>query len=167
MNRLYNLIDRITPKNYWLQLLTLTFYTIFISICFNLIIINLVNLPIGNAESKALNFFRKNIFLHLGMIVIIGPLAETMLFQWLPVFFYTYFRGSKKYEVLFWIITGCIFGLLHNYSFGYQIAASITGLILVLITMYYSEKEKNYFFPIFFIHLTNNLLVFLVYHFKK
>ncbi len=112
-------------------MLTLTFYTIFIWICFNLIINNLVNLPIGNAESKALNYFRKNIFLHIGMIVIIVPLAETMLFQWLPVFFYTYFKGSKKYEVLFGIITGCVFGLLHKYSSGYQILASITGLILV------------------------------------
>ena len=167
MNKIYQLIDRITPKYYWLQLLTLTFLTLFISISFNIIISDFFDIYIDENSSPALKFFKKNIYLHFGITVLIGPLFETMLFQWLPVLFYTFFRDTKKYEVLFWLLTGTIFGLLHNYSFGYQISASLTGLIFVLLTMYYAEKKKNYFWPIFFIHLTNNLLVFLVNHFKK
>jgi membrane protease YdiL (CAAX protease family) len=94
--------------------------------------------------------------------VILVPLIETAIFQWLPTLLYNYFKTTKKLEILFCAITGIIFGLAHSYTLGYQIAMSFTGIILISLTMYYSEKEKNYFWPIFFIHLVNNSIVYFL-----
>ncbi len=167
MNKIYQLIDRITPKNYWLQLLTLTFYTLFLSISFNLILLEVIGLQIEFPKDGIIKKIQKNIYLFFSVFVILVPLIETAIFQWLPTLLYNYFKTTKKKEVLFCAITGIIFGLTHSYTLGYQIAMSFTGIILISLTMYYSEKERNYFLPIFFIHLTNNFLVFLVHHFKK
>ena len=63
MHKLYNFIDRITPKNYWLQLLTLTFLTLFISISFNIIISDFFDIYIDENSSPALKFFKTIIFI--------------------------------------------------------------------------------------------------------
>jgi len=112
-------------------------------------------------DSKLFTFIKKYWIFQFTVFVIIGPLIETTFFQWLPYKFYNYFKKSMKFDILFWVITALVFGLSHTYSFGYQIAATILGLNFVLFTMYYAEKEKNYFWPIFFIHSINNFLAFL------
>lgn len=160
MNKIYQLIDRITPKNYWLQLLTLTFYTLFLSISINLILLEVVGLKIEFPKDGIIKKIQKNIYLFFSVFVILVPLIETAIFQLLPTLLYNYFKTTKKLEVLFCGITGIIFGLSHSYTLGYQIAMSFTGITLISLTMYYSEKEKNYFLPIFFIHFVNNLIVF-------
>ena len=162
MNKIYHLIDRITPKNYWLQLLTLTFYTIFLSISLNLLLSEVIGLKIEYPKDGTIKKIQNNIFLYFAVFVILGPLIETTIFQWLPTLLYNYFKTSKKLEILFCAITGMIFGLVHSYTLGYQIAVSFTGIMLISLTMYYSEKEKNYFLPIFFIHLVNNSLVYFL-----
>ena len=162
MNKIYQLIDRITPKNYWLQLLTLTFYTLFLSISFNLILLEVIGLKFEYPKDGIIQKIQNNIYLYFAVLVILGPLIETAIFQWLPTLIYNYFKTTKKLEILFCAITGITFGLAHSYTLGYQIAMSFTGIILISLTMYYSEKEKNYFLPIFFIHLLNNSLVFFL-----
>ncbi len=161
MNKIYQLIDRITPKNYWLQLLTITLYSFVISVSFNLFISGVLHLNFDLPDSKLFTFLKKYWIFQFAVFVIIAPLIETTILQWLPYKFYNYFKPSSKFDVLFWVFTALIFGLLHNYSFGYQIAATILGLNFVLFTMYYAEKRNNYFWPIFFIHSLNNLLSFL------
>jgi uncharacterized protein len=161
MNKIYQLIDRITPKNYWLQLLTIILYSLVILSCFNLIISDVLHLKFDLPNSKLFTFLKKYWILQFAVIVIIGPLIETTFFQWLPYKFYNYFKKSSKFDVLFWVFSALIFGLSHTYSFGYQIAATILGLNFVFFTMYYAEKEKNYFWPIFLIHCINNLLAIL------
>lgn len=163
MNKIYQLIDRNTPKNYWLQLLTITLFSLVISVCFNLFISGVLHLNFDLPDSKLFTFLKKYWIIQFAVFVIIGPLIETTFFQWLPYKFYNYFKKSMKFDVLFWLFTALIFGLSHTYSFGYQIAATILGLNFVLFTMYYAEKEKNYFWPIFFIHSINNFLAFLDY----
>jgi hypothetical protein len=161
MNKIYQLIDRITPKNYWLQLLTITLYSLVISVCFNLFISGVLHLNFDLPDSKLFTFLRKYWIFQFAVFVIIAPLIETTILQWLPYKFYNYFKTSSKFDVLFWVFAALFFGLLHNYSFGYQIAATILGLNFVLFTMYYAEKRNNYFLPIFFIHSINNFLAFL------
>jgi hypothetical protein len=161
VNKIYQLIDRITPKNYWLQLLTITLYSFVISVSFNLFISGVLHLNFDLPDSKLFTFLKKYWIFQFAVFVIIAPLIETTILQWLPYKFYNYFKPSSKFDVLFWVFTALIFGLLHNYSFGYQIAATILGLNFVLFTMYYAEKRNNYFWPIFFIHSLNNLLSFL------
>jgi lipoprotein signal peptidase len=142
-------------------LLTLTFYTIFLSISLNLLLSEVIGLKIEYPKDGTIKKIQKNIFLFFSVFVILVPLIETAIFQWLPTLLYNYFKTTKKLEVLFCAITGIIFGLIHSYTLGYQIAMSFTGIILISLTMYYSEKEKNYFWPIFFIHSINNFLSFL------
>lgn len=162
MNKIYQLIDRITPKNYWLQLLTITFYTLFLSISLNLILLEVVGLKFEYPKDGIIQKIQNNIYLYFTVFVILVPLIETAIFQWLPTLLYNYFKTTKKMEILFCAITGLMFGLAHSYTIGYQIAMSFTGIILISLTMYYSEKEKNCFWPIFFIHLVNNSIVFFL-----
>jgi len=162
MNKIYQLIDRITPKNYWLKLLTLTFYTLFLSISLNLILLEVIGLKFEYPKDGIIQKIQNNIYLYFAVLVILVPLIETAIFQWLPTLLYNYFKTTKKLEILFCAITGIIFGLAHSYTLGYQIAMSSTGIILISLTMYYSEKEKNYFWPIFFIHLVNNSIVYFL-----
>ena len=162
MNKIYHFIDRITPKSYWLQLLTLTVYTLFLSISLNLILLEVVGLKFEYPKDGIIQKIQNNIYLYFAVLVILGPLIETAIFQCLPTLLYNYFKTTKKLEILFCAITGITFGLAHSYTLGYQIAMSFTGIILISLTMYYSKKEKNYFLPIFFIHLLNNSLVFFL-----
>ena len=162
MNKIYHFIDRITPKSYWLQLLTLTFYVLLLSISLNLILLEFVGLKFEYPKDGIIQKIQNNIYLYFAVLVILGPLIETAIFQWLPTLLFNYFKTTKKLEILFCAITGIIFGIAHSYTLGYQIAMSFTGLILISITMYYSEKEKNYFLPIFFIHLVNNSIVYFL-----
>ena len=142
MIKIFTFIDRVTPKNYILKLLSLTFYCIFISICFKLLISEVLNLKIvfqGNITYKLIN---KNIYLLFGVIVLFVPLIETTLFQWLPLLFYNYFKVSQKFDYLFILISGLIFGLIHTYSIGYQITTTIIGVIFMILSMYYADKKK-------------------------
>jgi hypothetical protein len=162
MNKIFTFIDRVTPKNNLLKLFVISFYTISLTFTFNIAITKIVGIDINFDPNSTIKKIQENIYLYFLTLVIITPLIETTIFQWLPLKLYKHFQKTKKYEYIFLLITGLIFGIVHSYSVGYQIALTFTGLILMILSMYYSENNKNYFFPIYLIHLLNNLIVFFI-----
>jgi hypothetical protein len=96
MNKIYHFIDRITPKSYWLQLLTLTFYVLLLSISLNLILLEVVGLKFEYPKDGIIQKIQNNIYLYFAVFVILVPLIETAIFQWLPTFLYNYFKTTKK-----------------------------------------------------------------------
>jgi hypothetical protein len=160
MENIYKFIDKLTPKNYYLKIFTLAISCLIISIMFNIIISELFGLEILN-NSKSIRLIKKIKIIHFFITVIIGPFTETILLQWLPVFFYNEYKESNKSDLKFVLLFSFVFGLLHFYGIGYQISAFTIGFIYLILTMYFENKKYNYYFPIVFIHMFNNFIVFL------
>ncbi len=160
MNYLYKQLDKYLPKNYFLQIIALSLLILVFSIVFNISLFEILGLELG--ENTTISELEKgNPYWCFIAMVIIAPLTETFIFQWIPIAIYKSFSYTKKYELLFAILAPLPFGLLHLYSLGYQITMYVTGFIYIVIGLYYSGKQKNYFVPIFFIHSFNNLIVYL------
>ncbi len=161
MNYLYKQLDKYLPKNYFLQIIVLSLLILVCSIVFNISLFEILGLELG--ENTMVSKLKKgNYYWYFFIAVIIEPLSETFFFQWIPIAIYKSFSHAKKYELLFTILAPLPFGLLHLYSLGYQISAYVMGFMYVVIGLYYSKKQKNYFAPIFFMHSFNNLISYLV-----
>ncbi len=160
MNYLYKQLDKYLPKNYFLQIIVLSLLILVCSIVFNISLFEILELELG--ENTTISELEKgNPYWYFFIVVIMAPLIETFFFQWIPIAIYKSFSHTKKYELLFTILAPLPFGLMHSYSLGYQISIYVMGFMYIIIGLYYSGKEKNYFAPIFFIHSFNNLIVYL------
>jgi membrane protease YdiL (CAAX protease family) len=160
METIYKFIDKLTPTNYYLKLITLSISCLLISIVCNIIISELFHFELVN-NHKAINIIKKSKIIQFLTTVILGPFTETILLQWLPVYFYNEYKKSNKTDHIFILIFSLIFGLLHTYGIGYQISTFIIGLMYLTLTMYYADKKQNFYFPIVLIHVFNNLVVFI------
>lgn len=160
MEKVYKFIDKITPQNYLIKLILISILCVIISILCNVLISYFFELEIIN-NSKTITIIKKIKIIHFLIIVIIGPLTETFLFQWLPVYFFKEFKESKKTDFKFVLLFSLAFGLLHSYSAGYQISGFVIGFIYLTLTMYYADKKQNFYFPIVVIHVFNNLIAFI------
>ncbi len=160
METIYKFIDKLTPTNYYLKLITLSISCLLISIVCNIIISDLFHFELVN-NHKAINIIKKSKIIQFLTTVILGPFTETILLQWLPVYFYNEYKKSNKTDHIFILIFSLIFGLLHTYGIGYQISTFIIGLMYLTLTMYYADKKQNFYFPIVLIHVFNNLVVFI------
>lgn len=99
--------------------------------------------------------------------IIIAPLLETMIFQYLPHKGLSYIKPLKNSPKLFnWtyvLFATFLFCLSHSYSFIYILATIIPGILLSYYFNYFSLKF-NYFTAIYFIsllHLAKNILVLI------
>ena len=101
MNKIYQLIDRITPKNYWLQLLTLTFYTLFLSISFNLILLEVIGLKIESPKDGIIQKIQNNIYLYFAVLVILGPLLKLLFSSGYQHCFSTILKQQKSWKSYF------------------------------------------------------------------
>ena len=151
METIYKFIDKLTPTNYNLKLITLSISCLLISIVCNIIISELFHFELVN-NHKAINLIKKSKIIQFLTTVILGPFTETILLQWLPVYFYNEYKKSNKTDHIFILIFSLIFGLLHTYGIGYQISTFIIGLMYLTLTMYYADKKQNFYFPIVLIH---------------
>ena len=108
-------------------------------------------------------------WVYMLVIVFIIPVFETVIYQWLPVFIYTLVRpnNNKEYsDLLFSFIFSIIFGLLHIYSLGYFISAFVIGFCYISFALFLQRIKKNYFVPIFLVHLFNNLFAAVIFFMK-
>lgn len=93
--------------------------------------------------------------------IFLSPLIETFIFQWLvyeQLQAYAFFR-KRIYLVI--LISGVIFGLIHNFSTEYQIFGFFLGCYLCFTYHYFKTFSKYAFFAVFIIHAFRNLLVVL------
>jgi uncharacterized protein len=98
------------------------------------------------------------------MPVLIAPLLETFLFQFLIIYqTYESYKG-KNVKLLAISISAVLFGLSHFYSIHYVAFGIIAGYFLSYVFCYFREKT-NYPSVILYvtiIHLISNLLVFII-----
>ena len=162
MNQIINLLDTLKKR---FSPIPLFFSVFFVDFIFSSLIGFLVILY----DPKALdipfieNFSSAKVFT---ITVIIAPLIETFIFQYLIIEFL--FRFKKIGVNIIILVSALAFGLAHSYSFFYVLVICISGFIYASYYLYL--KIKNVKFPflyIFFLHALSNLLVFILNYFEN
>ena len=169
MKKIYTFYEKcIYSANSVIFLLKSCFFFLLLSIFVNVIINDLFNLDIAsNSTASSMKKYSK--WVYMLVIVFIIPVFETVIYQWLPVFIYTLVRpnNNKEYsDLLFSFIFSIIFGLLHIYSLGYFISAFVIGFCYISFALFLQRIKKNYFVPIFLVHLFNNLFAAVIFFMK-
>ncbi|MCG9899678.1 MAG: CPBP family glutamic-type intramembrane protease [Hydrotalea sp.] len=95
---------------------------------------------------------------------IVGPLIETLIFQYLPITLLHKFRINKSAKELnlIIIISSLIFGITHSYNILTVIDASIAGLIFCTVFVYFQKRNKSGFFYTFLLHGLFNTYAFIL-----
>lgn len=128
------------------------------SIIFKLIL-HFFSIEIEGNTSVTL-FDNKPIFLKFILFVILGPILETLIFQFLPYLILSNFLRGRNKKIIIIIVSALFFAFTHWYGIFYFIYALAIGLILMF--SYLSRLKKgDSFQAILIIHTLFNCLAFL------
>jgi len=98
---------------------------------------NLMNFP--EREYK-LVFLPDTIWLKYLIVVLLGPLLETLFLQAIPYHFLRLFKFMRKRQWLIVLIPAIFFGVLHFESFRYILSATILGFFFMGTYVIRSKK---------------------------
>jgi len=98
---------------------------------------NLMNFP---EKEYKLVFLPDNIWLKYLIVVLLGPLLETLFLQSIPYHFLRLFGFMRKRQWLIVLIPAICFGALHFDSFRYILSATILGLFFMGTYVIRSKK---------------------------
>ncbi len=93
--------------------------------------------------------------------LIVSPIIETFIFQWLIYEQLNTFSFFKKRIYLIVLISGLTFGLIHDFSIEYRIFTFVIGCYFCFVFHYFKTYSKYPFLAVFIIHAARNLLVVL------
>lgn len=135
-----------------------SFIVILLNIIISLIFDKITTIYDLEFKSDSLTFeSKKEEFI---LVVIIAPILETLLFQYLPYFY------LKKYSAIYTIIISSIlFGLSHAYSIIYIIYGLTVGILFICAFFYSIKKYLQPFWLVAFCHFIYNLFAFCVNNF--
>jgi len=108
-------------------------------------------------ESANLNTSILGIFI---ISVIIAPLLETFIFQFLVIELLHTFKLDNT-TIIF--ISAALFALSHYYNLIYILIIFLPGLIYATYYLYLKHNNKNGFLPVFFLHSLSNLIPFIFF----
>lgn len=87
-------------------------------------------------------------------VVVLGPLLETVIFQWAPIGFMKSNFQLKKITIV--LLSALPFGLLHAYSPLYVLAAFCMGLLLAFGFLVRDEGQGQALWLVALVHGLNN-----------
>ena len=93
--------------------------------------------------------------------VIIAPLIETFIFQYLIIEFLFRFKKIKLNIII--LVSALAFGLVHDYNFIYVLVMCITGFIFASYYLYLKIKDVK--FPFLYtssLHALSNFIAFIL-----
>ncbi len=101
------------------------------------------------------------------VVVLIGPVMETLFFQVASYSFFSYVikgvkLGSRSKRTLFILSSSLLFAAFHQYNWLYCISAFLGGLSLNYSYLYFKKQRFFPFLSVVIIHSLYNLLVFIV-----
>jgi hypothetical protein len=95
--------------------------------------------------------------------VVLGPLLETFLFQFIPIeFYYKFFRKKKYSKWVFIGISSIIFGVSHNYNIITIFDAIFAGVLFSVLYIHFKNLYLNGFLFTFLLHALYNLYAFII-----
>lgn len=100
--------------------------------------------------------------------VIMGPLAETVIFHFIIMEVLLYLFRNVQYKD-FWVIfiSALIFGFSHFYSIDYVIITFFGGMILSTAYIVAKNRKMIPFVIVFFVHALYNFVSLLEYGYKN
>ena len=153
MNQVLNLFDTLKKRASPIPL----FFTVFFV---DFIFSSLIGFLVTLYDPKALDIpFLEGLSLAeiFTITVIIAPLIETFIFQYLIIEFLFRFKKIKLNIII--LVSALAFGLAHNYNFFYVLVICISGFIYASYYLYL--KIKNIKFPFLYISSLHALWNFL------
>lgn len=117
---------------------------------------NLINISAANEPITSGFFEFRNTYEALITIVVVAPLVETYLIQYL---FFKYLTGRLPQWTII-VLSGLVFGLMHHYSIGYVLYAIPSGLLLS--SSYAFRLRSKPFVCTTLIHAVYNLIGFIL-----
>ena len=114
-----------------------------------------------NEQSNGSSFDEIPIWEKLFLILIVGPILETLFLNYLPILV---LKNFTKNNFVFLIFNSTIFSLLHNYSWVYIFFAFLSALLLniyFLIIMIEKNEMEAIKFTVL-LHFSYNLTIFIM-----
>jgi membrane protease YdiL (CAAX protease family) len=149
----------IFDRKYFFKSLLIGFCLFLFNIVSSYLIHELIGESLGKQNTNAItNDFNSFIF-----IVLIVPVFETLIFQWLIIYqtYESYRRENKRQLAI--LISSILFGLSHSYSVYYILVTTTAGVLLATSFCYFREKTNwlSGIIYVIIIHSLSNLLVFI------
>lgn len=156
---LWRLTLKLKRKSYFAQIV-LFFAASLISYLFVLPFIFMIDQLIGeNSNGPDLDWWV--------VVIILGPILETYLFQHLPFKLLQKWNLTKRKYGIYIVITTIVFSLLHCYSLQYIIAVIPGGIILAYVYVFYCKSMRKAFWSTTIIHSLRNSVAVFAFVFEK
>ena len=152
INANFKRLNRLT----FVIILTSALYVIAISFNFVFGLIKEKDIFLFDFSSK-----EKNIGLLFFSPVILAPIFETFLNQFLPYYLLNKIKYFNERSYLIILVSAIFFGLLHFYSVFFIIYAFLLGLVLMYGYMIKIRTDKKTFYLIAICHSLLNLGIFI------
>ena len=150
---LWKLTLKLKRKPYWVQMM-LFYFSSFLIVCCVIPVILIIDMHKGmNTNGPDLTSWI--------LVLILAPIFETFLNQYLPFKLLQKWTWSKNKYGLYIITSAIIFGLMHTYSLQYMVFAFSVGLILGYNYFFYSKTPNRAFWSTTLIHGLRNLFTLL------
>lgn len=117
---------------------------------------------IAGEDTLNIDFFNDKSLLYIFIFtVIVGPIIETLIFQFGIIELILLLKKNKFFEILAILISSIIFGLTHNYNVYYIIFGVFIGIIFGIIYIVAKRrKDMNAFTIVLIAHAFTNLIAF-------
>jgi membrane protease YdiL (CAAX protease family) len=111
-------------------------------------------------DTMTIDYFKDKSFLFIFIVaVLIGPLFETIIFQFGIIEIVLLIEKSLIFEFIAILLSSTLFGLSHNYNTYYMVFAIIMGVIFgIIYVIAKRRKDTSPFFIVYIVHFFSNLI---------
>jgi len=100
-----------------------------------------------------------NIYEEIFLVILIAPVFETMLYQFLPSYFF-----RNKNQIITILVSSIFFGLSHWYSFLNFIYGMLIGTLFIISYILIDLRKVNPLIAICLAHMFYNISAFIINH---
>jgi len=96
-----------------------------------------------------------NIWYRYLIVVLLGPIVETFVFQAMPYYFLNMFEFMKQHVWITILLPAIVFGCLHDFSLQYVLSATMMGIVFQF-TYHTRSKKGDPFLSTYLLHALLN-----------
>lgn len=101
------------------------------------------------------------------IVLLVGPIVETFIFQFLVYYLLRIFYDSLKrlFPVVYILTSTLFFAIIHSYSKVYILYMLLPGALLAILFYVRKKKDQYPFESVLIVHLSYNIGAFCINHF--